>query len=300
MARCDCSIVILAHNGADFTSKCVQSLLDAADLPHEVFLVDNGSTDSTPELIQSFAPAFDRAGVTLTSWRNEENKGCSAARNDAWARADTEYVVLLDNDTAVCTRNWLSRLQGILAGDAKLGLLGPKLIYPYLPHPIQCAGVSISRLGRIAFCGRGSPRTDPAYAHARAVPALISACWIMRTALRDTVGMLDELFHPVQYEDLDLCMRAVQAGYGVAYTPEVEMYHFEGITTASLGQAEYQRNIARNSARFRERWRHVFAARPDELPAEEYRWLPRDELGLTPELDLAYCDSAPNHPAAAG
>ena len=119
--------------------------------------------------------------------------------------------------------------------------------------------------------------------------ALISACWMMRTDLRDSVGLLDELFHPVQYEDLDLCVRARLKGYEVAYTPDVEMYHFEGITTASFGQDEYKVNIARNSLKFRERYHELFRTFTDELPAEEFRWLKRSELGLRPELDLALC-----------
>jgi GT2 family glycosyltransferase len=111
----------------------------------------------------------------------------------------------------------------------------------------------------------------------------------MRTDLRDTVGMLDELFHPVQYEDLDLCLRARDQGWDVRYTPSVEIYHFEGITTASFGQKEYRRNIVRNSSRFRQRWQHCFPQLPPDpqIPGLEFRWLERDELGLEQELDLS-------------
>jgi len=252
--------------------------------------VDNGSTDETPAVSQRFGPEFEAAGVEFSTWRNEENKGCSAARNEAWAKARSKYVVLLDNDAAACSRHWLSRLEQVMERDASLGIVGPKLVYPFLPHPIQCAGVSISRLGRIAFRGRGKPRDDPRFGEFQRVHALISACWIMRTELSDRVGRLDELFHPVQYEDLDLCLRAARAGYGIAVAPEVEMYHFEGMTTASFGQKEYQRNIARNSLKFRERWHDVIRTFEDEFAPEEYRWRRRDELGLTPELDLAMCD----------
>ncbi len=287
------SLVILAHNGHDFTRTCLESLLRAEDMPREFFLIDNGSTDATPDLIAQFAPRFEDAGVRFITWRNEENKGCSLARNEAWERAAGQYVVFMDNDTAVCTRNWLSLLAKSLDDAPQAALAGPKLIYPFRPHPIQCAGVSFNRLGRVAFRGRGRPRHTPKFSIPRSVPALISACWIMRNDLRDTIGTLDELFHPVQYEDLDLCLRAREAGFDVLYNPTVEMYHFEGITTASVGAAEYRRNIARNSARFRERWHEVFPALEDDLAPEDYRWLPRHELGLRPELELALCDSAP-------
>ena len=289
MASCNCSIVILAHNGADFTETCLGSLLRGDDRPRELFVVDNGSSDRTPGVLAAFAPRFEEAGVRFVTWRNTENKGCSAARNDAWEKATSRYVLFMDNDTAVCTRTWLSRLEALLEGDPQIGLAGPKMIYPLKPHPIQCAGVAINPMGRICFCGRGAARCDPRFGEARSVHTLISACWIMRNDLRESVGLLDELFHPVQYEDLDLCLRAREAGYDVRYSSDVEMYHFEGITTASLGQMEYQRNIARNSAKFRQKWHTTFKALPADPTATEYRWLSRAELGLTPEQELTLC-----------
>ncbi len=290
MTIIECAVVILAHNGARFTRHCLESLLGAAALPQELFLVDNCSTDETPALLAEMVPRFAAAGVTVTTWRNAENKGCSLARNEAWQQVRAPFTVFLDNDAAVCTRDWLARLRQGFEVHPAAGILGPKLIYPYRPHPIQCAGVSISRLGRIAFRGRGQPRDDPRYREYWPTWCLISACWMMRTGLRDDVGLLDEAFHPVQYEDLDLCVRARLAGYEVAYLPTVEMYHFEGITTGATGQQHYQRIIARNSLRFRERYHDLFRTFTEELPAAEYRWLPREELGLTDELDLAYSD----------
>ena len=101
--------------------------------------------------------------------------------------------------------------------------------------------------------------------------------------------MLDECFHPVQYEDLDLCLRPRLAGWEVAYTPLVEMYHFEGTTTAADGKEAYTHNIARNSLKFRERYHELFKSFTDELPPEEYRWLSHAEMGLGEEVDMTMC-----------
>jgi len=286
MSFCDVSIVMLAHNGVDFTRHALTSILQAKTLPWEIFLVDNASEDDTPNLIRDFTPRLEKAGIRVHTWRNAENLGCSLARNQAWEKATSKYTVFMDNDAVVCTSDWLVRLITIFDQRPNLGILGPKIIYPYRPHPIQCAGVSINRMGRVAFRGRGAERHDPRYQQFWLTWSLISATWLMKTDLRDSVGMLDELFHPVQYEDLDLCIRARLAGFEVAYTPEVEMYHFEGITTASFGQDEYKVNIARNSLKFRERYHQLFKTFTEELPADEYRWLKRPELGLRPELDL--------------
>lgn len=118
----DCAIVMLAHNGAEFTVHALQSILRAEDLPREIFLVDNGSDDSTPELFAEAIPRLETAGVAVTSWRNEENKGCSLARNEAWEKVTAAYTVLMDNDAAVCTSTWLSRFMaefGRRPGDRK-------------------------------------------------------------------------------------------------------------------------------------------------------------------------------------
>jgi len=292
MTHCNASIVMLAHNGADFTEYALRNMLAADSLPSEFFLIDNGSTDRTPDLIAAWRPRIEEAGIRFVTWRNEENKGCSAARNEAWEQASNPWVVFMDNDVTVCTRTWLSILTEVIASAPDIGLVGPKLIYPYRPHPIQCAGVTFNRVGRVAFRGRGHPRFAADYCRRREVHALISACWIMRNDLYRRVGGLDELFHPVQYEDLDLCLRARAAGFRILYEPSVEMYHFEGITTASFGEQQYVRTIARNSARFRERWKDVFPTLDDDLPPEEYRWKAREELGLRPELEVSLCDPA--------
>ncbi len=197
--HCDVSIVMLAHNGIDFTRRALESILGAATLPAEYFLIDNCSDDATPDLVAEFRPRFEAAGIRFTSWRNSENKGCSLARNEAWEKATQPYTVFMDNDAAVCSRDWLARFLRRFQERPNLAILGPKIIYPYKPHKIQCAGVGISRLGRIAFRGRGADRDDPRYQDYWPCWSLISACWLMKSSQRDDIGMLDEQFHPVQY-----------------------------------------------------------------------------------------------------
>ena len=288
--KTDTAIVMLAHNGVDFTRHALESIIGANSLPKEIFLVDNFSSDGTPQLIQDFANKFKDLGIAFTTWRNNENLGCSLARNQAWEKVQSKYTVFMDNDAAVCTSDWLERMSAHFELDAELAILGPKIIYPFVPHCIQSAGVSFNRAGRVSFLGRGTPRDNPRFASYGEREALISACWLMRTDLRDSIGMLDELYHPVQYEDLDLCMRARLAGFKVCYTPDVEIYHFEGMTTASFGQAEYASNIARNSIKFKNAYKDYFRQRKDLLEPEpdDFVWLKRQELPITPKIDLSY------------
>ncbi len=280
----ECSIVMLAHNGREFTEHCLNSLLQARVLPQQMIFINNGSTDDTRDLLDATAPRFVEAGIDFIHWTNPENLGCSLGRNQGWEKATQKYVLFMDNDTAVCTGDWLYRLIAQMDCDPTLGVLGPKLIYPFKPHTIQCAGVAVNPMGRIRFRGRGCDRDDPKYAAMTTVPVLISACWIMRNEFLQTIGGLDEYFHPVQYEDLDFCMRVNAAGFHCAYTPAVEIYHFEGKTTGSFGKQVYWRNIVEQSIKFKKRWMHVIKDYPPD--DADYRWLDDSELGLTDELDL--------------
>jgi O-antigen biosynthesis protein len=281
----DVAIAILARNGVACTTLCIEAILESRPLPRQLILVDNESSDDTPAVLADYIPRAEAAGIEVISWRNAAHLGCSEARNQAWAKASTRYVVFLDNDCVVRSRHWLATLVAEFANDPALGIIGPKLLYPFRPHKIQCAGVSINPVGRVRFCGRGEPRESAEFASRREVVALISACWMMRTDLRDTIGMLDPLFHPVQYEDLDLCMRVNEVGMHCAYTPAVEMYHFEGTTTAAKGDAAYQRVIVANSAKFRKKWREAIRTLPPD-PAD-FRWRAHAEMDLGEEMDLA-------------
>ncbi len=280
---CDVSLVMLAHNGVDQTRHCLKSLVAAQSLPRELILIDQASSDATPDLLPDLLRPLQDAGVMVKTWRHEENLGCSESRNRAWREATSTYTAFCDNDIVVCTSDWLNKLVAVLEYNSQIGIVGPKLIYPYCPHPIQCAGVDLNRKGRITFRGRGAPRLDTRYTNAEEMVLLISACWLMRSHFLEEIGGLDPLFHPVQYEDLDYCMRVREAGYSCWYTPDVEMYHFEGTTTASGGDEQYQKVIARNSLKFRHKWRDAIRIMPDKAAAD---WLAVTDMGMTPELCL--------------
>ena len=276
-----CSIVILSHNGASFTEICLRQLLQC-ELPTELILCDNGSTDSIPEVFAKFKLQFEEVGVVVKVISNGENLGCSLARNIGWREATQPYVLFMDNDTAPKDYYYLSKLIQCMEENPGLGVLGPKMIYPYEPHQIQCAGVDITPQGRVIFRGRGEKISATEFNEFRKVPVLISACWIMHRHYLETLNGLDEYFHPVQYEDFDFCMRVNQNGDYCAYTPTVEIYHFEGKTTGSWGKKEYSHNIAAQSLKFRKRWHQEFKKYP-KLEGE-FRWLADEELGLNPSL----------------
>jgi len=265
------SIIILTCNKAPYTKECLASILAAEDVPYEAVVVDNGSADETPSMLAEMQEAFAACGYDLRLIRNDENVGACRARNQAMRAAQGDCFVFLDNDTIVRTEDWLTRMRRILDSEEHAGVVGPKMTYPFEPHDIQCAGVGISRTGRVQFCGRGEPRDDPRFNAQRDVQCLISACFMFPRVLYEKIGELDEAYSPIQFEDFDFCYRARQAGYRVIYTPEVEIHHWESITSNETPSLPNREIMLKNWLRFKRQWRHVYS-QEDGPPDEECKW----------------------------
>jgi len=280
------SVVTLTHNKLAYTQRCLGSWLNTRFPAWEIIVVDNGSQDGTREWLPEFRSRAQAAGVPVELLLNEGNIGCSTARNQGLAAARGRFFVFVDNDVALRSRDWLTRLAERLEEDAARGIVGPKLVYPFPPHAIQCAGVAVSPSGRVQFRGRGETRDNPRFAAAENVQSLISACFMFRRELVDRIGGLDEAFNPVEYEDIDFCYRARAEGYTVLYEPDVEMYHFESVTTAGTESLPNTYLIIKHGLLFKERWRHMFSVEggpPDE--ATRWRRIPARPLSEIGELE---------------
>ncbi|MEI8139244.1 MAG: glycosyltransferase family 2 protein [bacterium] len=262
------SVVTLTHNKLDYTRLCLPSLLASIGAKWELIVVDNGSTDHTPDWVIDELTAMARtAGVNVRLIRNKGNVGCSTARNQGAAIASGSRLVFIDNDVALRSRSWLATLGSTLDADPSVGIVGPKLVYPLPPHLIQCAGVGISRTGRVLFRGRGERRDDPRFSQKQDVQCLISACFMIRRELFENAGGFDETFNPVEFEDFDLCYRVRSQGHRIVFDPTVEMYHFESITTAGTQTLPNTGLIIRHGLLFKQRWQSMFES--EQGPSDE-------------------------------
>ena len=285
------SLITLSHNKLPCTRRCLSALLtdSVTDAPWEMVVVDNGSTDGSAEWCDTELVELGRArGVPVSVIHNPGNVGCSAARNMAVAAARGKYLVFVDNDVMPRTRRWMPGLRDALYTAPRGGMAGAKMVYPWPPYPIQCAGIGISRRGHVCFMGRGDPIDTPEHNRARVVQCLISACLLVPADLLREHGGFDEAFHPVQFEDFDLVYRLRAAGHQAIYSPEVEMYHFESVTTQGTPTVRNAAVVIRNGLLFQNRWRRLFE-REDGPPEAACRWrkietVPFDSIGTLPLL----------------
>lgn len=283
------SLIVLCCNKLACTRRCLTAVVrdSVVDAPWQVVAVDNGSTDGTRAWLEGeFAALAAGRGASVTVLRHEHNVGCSTARNCAIEAAGGELLAFLDNDVAPRTRRWLPLLAAELAAHPRAALAGPKMVYPWPPHAILCAGVGISRRGHVCFRGRGEPRDDPRYSRAGPVQCLISACLLARADLVREAGGFDEAFNPVQFEDFDLCYLLRSRGWEARYQPAAEIYHFESVTTQGTAAIANPAVVVRNGLTFQRRWLHMCAAEygPDEAAC---RWrkiqpVPFEEVGELP------------------
>jgi GT2 family glycosyltransferase/Tfp pilus assembly protein PilF len=246
------SVIILCHNQLAYTRLCLESVLRYTRPPYELILVDNGSTDGTPAYLQEVA---SRPGpVRVEVIRNATNRGFPAGCNQGLAAARGDYLVLLNNDTIV-TEGWLEGLVAWAVHDwPQVGLVGA--VSNYAPPPQQIAG-AYDRLEDLpAFAER---RRQQFAGQAVQVDRLTGFCLLVRRAVIERVGGLDEGYGLGFFDDDDLCVRARQAGFRLLVALNVFVHHFGSRTFAELG-IDCRQQLQANFARFQAKWGPEYAA----------------------------------------
>ena len=231
------SVIILTWNGKEVIRDCLEAVLAQDYADFTVWVVDNGSTDGTPDLVAGQFPQ-----VRLI--RNERNLGFAAGNNMGLRAAGGDLLVLLNQDTRVHP-GWLTALAAAVK-DPSVGIVGCKLLYP--DGTIQHAGGYLhGPRGETDHVGRG--RRDDGRFDEQTEPEFVTAAalGIRREALA-RIGLLDEGFAPAYYEDVDWCYRARRAGFRVVYVPQAVVTHYESTTAQP---ASYRHKLALNHGRVR-------------------------------------------------
>jgi len=245
------SVVILTHDQLAYTRECVDSILRLTDEPYELVFVDNASADGTAEYLRSVP------GATVIA--NPENRGFPAAANQGIAAARGDQVLLLNNDTVVTT-GWLRRLLRALHRDPGVGLVGPCSNSVSGPQQVEAGYDAMPGLDGFAW--------DRGKAHdgvAEETDRLVGFCLLIRRAVVDAVGGLDERFGLGCFEDDDYCLRAVRAGWRAVIARDAFVHHYGGRTFLGSG-VDFAAVLRENGQRFRDKWAGEPAASPPAVP----------------------------------
>ena len=209
------SIIVAVYNAEHTVKDCLDSLL-ALDYPEarrEVIVVDNGSCDATPEILDTFAHAITVA--------HEGRRGPAAARNTGVLKGSGDVVAFTDADCVVDT-HWLRRIVVPLE-DPTVGVVGGRILARRPCGRIAAYGE------RVHDHGRAIERLRPPYA--------ITMNWASRRAVVDAAGGFNTDL--LRCSDVDLAYRLTQAGYRLLYEPSAVVYHSNRSTVPALMRQGY-------------------------------------------------------------
>lgn len=216
--------IVLNWNGWEDTQRCVDSLR-SQDYPSlHVLIVDNGSTDGSPERLREACP--DTALKVLP-----ENLGFAGGMNrgiEAAMEQGAAFVLLMNND-ATLAPDAVSRLVAAAAAeDAAMAV--PTIHYAEPRNEAWYAGGALSPWTGTAHHW-SAPRVDAPHE----VSFATGCCMLIRTAILPRVGLLNERYF-LYFEDLEFCHRLLAEGHRILYVPEALAWHAVGASTGSQRQ----------------------------------------------------------------
>lgn len=219
------SVVIVNHNSRAHLVDCLVSLeREALRLGLEIIVVDNSSSDGSPELIRERFPR-----VCLI--RNACNVGFSRANNQGIQEGRCPFILLLNPDSEVLP-GALVRLMEEMRSHPQTGAVGPALVrgpgryqvsfgnrVSFFPQMLQKSILNAFYRVRLESDRRR-----------RRVGWLSGACLLCRRAAVLETGCFDESFF-LYFEDIDLCLRMRNQGWDMVYLPQARVRHTGGAST---------------------------------------------------------------------
>jgi GT2 family glycosyltransferase len=223
------SVIIPTRDNVVYLRRCLESFERlTAYRNYELLIIDNNSR------YRQTLEYFDSIRHRVIPFREPFNY--SRINNFAVSHARGEHILLLNDDTEVVSGEWLEAMLEH-SQRPEVGAVGARLLYP--DGRIQHAGVIV---------GVGSPwepgvamhshhfysSDSPGYAGALMTTtnysAVTAACILFRKSVFEELGGFEEKNLPIQFNDVDLCLRMRERGYFVVYTPYAELYHHESVS----------------------------------------------------------------------
>jgi glycosyltransferase involved in cell wall biosynthesis len=250
------SIIIPTKDNAEVLGVCIQSIFEKTTYKNfEVIVISNNSVE--PALF-SLLNKWQAKYPDQFKWMEHNIPfNFSQLMNFGRTQAQGDYLLLLNNDTEVITPDWLEAMVE-QAQRPSIGVVGVKLLYP--DNTIQHAGVIIGLGGIAGHTFVGMHKDEAGYFNyiqsINNYSAVTAACCMVKTSDYDLVGGFTEAFE-VEYNDVDFCLKLMEAGRYNVYLPHVELYHYESLTRGHphMNKESYDRHL-KELELFKSRWQH--------------------------------------------
>lgn len=261
----DLSVVIVSWNVCDLLRHCLRSITPR-QLSLEIIVVDNASSDGSVAMVRAEFPH-------VHLFANDKNRGFTAANNQALAKSQGRYLLLLNPDTEV-EDIALPTMVAYMDQHPGVGALGPQLRYPdgRLQSSRRRFPSLATALVESTVVQEWSPdnrilrryyMADTPDDATQEVDWVVGACLLVRREVYEQVGGLDEEFF-MYSEELEWCRRIKNAGWSIVYLPTVTVIHHEGKSSEQVVPARHI-HFQTNKVRY-------FRKHHGSLQAEGLRW----------------------------
>lgn len=255
------SLLIPTRDRKTITEVAVRSILDKTTYSnYEIIILDNGSTE--PETLDWF-DAIRQEDPRVKILRYDHPFNDSAINNFGVQHAKGSLIGLINNDVEVISPDWLTEMVSHACRE-DIGCIGAKLYYSN--DTVQHGGVIVGLGGVAAHSHKHYPREHPGYfARLKLVQnlsAVTAACLIVRKAVFNEVGGLDETNLKIVLNDVDFCLKVQKAGYRNLWTPYAELYHHESLSRGHEDTPEKQQRFRAEIAYMQSKWGQALAHDP--------------------------------------
>lgn len=229
------SFIIVNRNTRALLLSCIASIYETLPpFSFEIWVVDNGSTDGSPDAVSQ---RFPKVHCIV----NAENLGFAKANNQALHQTSGDYVVLLNSDT-VLTPSAITTITDFMGLHNDVAVCGGQLLnedgslqnsianFPTLATELLNKSL-LRRLYPDRYLGKERHFEGPAE-----VETIIGACMVVSRKAIESVGTLDEAYF-FFFEETDWCLRMKRNGWQIMFVPEAKIYHLQGQTAKKCSSA---------------------------------------------------------------
>ncbi len=262
------SLVIPTKDKVNLLKPCIDSILKT-DYPYiEIIIVDNLSKEKeTFDYFRSLSPKKTNKSsknihnndikIQILKW--DEQFNYSAINNFAVKKANGSIIGLINNDIEATEANWLKSMVKLLMRP-DVGVVGAKLLWPNVSM-VQHAGVVIGLHGLAGHTGNDWMKDDPGYFGynlvARQQSAVTAACLLCKKEDYLLIGGLDAEGFPVNFNDVDFCLKIRKLGKLVIWTPDATLLHHESASRGDDIKPDKAGRLEREKQFFYRRWINI-------------------------------------------
>jgi GT2 family glycosyltransferase len=225
------SLVVLNYNGKSSIGECLESIRDQSYPGLEVIVVDNASSDGSPELVERL---FPKARLI----RNPSNLGFAEGNNVGIREARGEFIVLVNNDL-VLERDAIKNLVENMSPG--VGILGG-VVYYYHGHDVWAYGGYLEPLSGVHWHNLQGAKEGEPLPTRLAVDYVPGALLMMRRSVLQKVGLIGSNFF-LYADDIDLACKVKRLGYTVEVVSSSKSYHIVSQSIRAIESKDASRRL---------------------------------------------------------